>query len=312
MRKNLEDRVEEYKKTAMKQNNFLLLMVKAMQDACLHLGLLKTTFSEMKFGIIEFQHYYLEVCGLLDYLELHKPHMDGQRPPATTVSHCVGAFTTIAHTVQDFHTAGLPIWFIRPQKYWDTPVSCNILEIVSPLNPASSLCVSEHDPPFSPIFRGFATSYEKHDTIHGYSRQWLVFRDPFQDERSKGNLIYLGVTCFLTLPIASRPLAISSVGPEKVSPKHSQPTGQGSSCESNLSSHSISSHCRLSKPQSLKKSKLVIMTNSFHWRVILRHFQFLPGVLHFRPSTDLCLVSLKHTRHQRTTAIMPFLTLVFL
>jgi hypothetical protein len=54
MRKNLEDRVEEYKKTAMKQNNFLLLMVKAMQDACLHLGLLKTTFSEMKFGVTNF------------------------------------------------------------------------------------------------------------------------------------------------------------------------------------------------------------------------------------------------------------------
>jgi hypothetical protein len=122
IRKNFEDRVEEYKKTAMKQNNFPLLMVKAMQDACLHLGSLKTTFSEMKFGITKFQHYYLEVCGLLDYLELHKPCINGQRPPATTVSHCVEAFTTIACTVQDFHTAGLPIWFIQPQKYWDTPV----------------------------------------------------------------------------------------------------------------------------------------------------------------------------------------------
>jgi hypothetical protein len=191
MRKNLEDKVEEYKKTAIKQNNFLLLMVKAMQDACLHLSLLKTTFSEMKFGVTKFQRYYLKVCSLLDYLELHKPCMDGQRPPATTVLHCVGAFMTIVHTVQDFYTAGLPIWFIQPQKYWNTPISCNILKIVSPLNPASSLCVSEHDPPFSLIFRGFVTSY---DAIHGYSRQWLVFRDPFQDECLKGNLIYLGVT----------------------------------------------------------------------------------------------------------------------
>src|SRR6266446_3874400 len=157
--------------------------------------------------------------------------MDGQRPPATTVAHCVGAFTNIAHTAQDFYSAGLPIWFIRPQKTWDSPISCNILEIVSPLNPASSLCVSEHDPPFLPIFRGFATVHEKHGAIHTYSRQWLAFKDPFQAEPSKGNLIYLGASCFLTLATGSSPLAIRSVGPEKVS-QQSQPTARGSSCES--------------------------------------------------------------------------------
>ena len=31
--------------------------------------------------------------------------------------------TNIARTVQDFHTAGLPIWFIRPKKSWDAPIS---------------------------------------------------------------------------------------------------------------------------------------------------------------------------------------------
>jgi len=102
MMKNLEDRIEEYKKTATKPNTFLLLMVKAMQDACVRLGSLKTTFSEMKFGVTEFQRYYLEVYGLLDYLELYVPRMDGQKTAATTVAHCVGAFTSIARTVQDF------------------------------------------------------------------------------------------------------------------------------------------------------------------------------------------------------------------
>ena len=311
MRKNLEDRVEDYKKTAAKPNPFLLLMVKAMQDACVRLGSLKTTFSEMRFGVTEFQRYYLEVCGVLDYLELYKPRMDGQRPAAITVAHCVGAFTSIVRTVQDFHSAGLPVWFIRPKKSWDSPISCNILKIVSPLNPASSLCVSEHDPPFSPIFRGFATTPEKHGAIHSYSRQWLAFKDPFQDEPSKGNLIYLGATCFLTLLTGSRPLVIQSVGPKKVSPEHSQPTGQGSSCESGLSSHGIFSYCRLSKPQNLKRPKPVIATNSFHWKVISRRSQFLPGMLHFGPSTDLRLISSRYTRRQHTMAIMLFLTLVF-
>ena len=224
MRKNLEDRIEDYKKTAMKTNDFLLLMVKAMQDTCIRLGSLKTTFSEMRFGVMEFQCYYLEVCGILDYLELYKPCMDGQRQAATTVANCVGAFTTIACTVQDFNSAGLPVWFIRPRNDWDSPISCNILEIVSPLNPASSLCVSEHNPPFSLIFRGYATAHEKHGTIHRYSREWLAFKDPFQGELSKGNSIYFSAACFLTLPTGSRSLAIQFLGPEKVSPEHSQPT----------------------------------------------------------------------------------------
>ena len=107
MRKDLEGGINDYKKIARKPNSFLLLMVKAMQDACVHLGLLKNTYSEMRFGVTKFQWYYLEVYGLLDYLKLHVLHMDGQRPAATTVTHCVGAFMHIARTVQEFYTAGL-------------------------------------------------------------------------------------------------------------------------------------------------------------------------------------------------------------
>ena len=55
MRKDLEGRINDYKKIARKPNSFLLLMVKAMQDACVHLGLLKNTYSEMRFGVTKFQ-----------------------------------------------------------------------------------------------------------------------------------------------------------------------------------------------------------------------------------------------------------------
>jgi hypothetical protein len=130
MATTVENRVEIYKTTS-KPNNLLLSLVKAMQDACLRLGSLKTTYSEMRFGVTEFQRYYLEARGCLDYLEFYKPRMDGQKPPADTVSNCVGAFTNTARVVQDFHTAGLPIWFLRPAKIWDTPVVCNVLEVVA-------------------------------------------------------------------------------------------------------------------------------------------------------------------------------------
>ncbi len=133
MMMNLESRVYEYRKTSTIPNPLLLIMVKAMQDACVRLGSLKTTFTEMGFGVTEFQRYYLEVHALLDYLELYKPRMDGQKPAATTVANCVGIFTNIGRVTQDFCTAGIPVWLLRPRKLWESPITCNILEVVTPL-----------------------------------------------------------------------------------------------------------------------------------------------------------------------------------
>ena len=50
-------------------------------------------FSEMRFGLTEFQHYYLEIHGFLDYMEIYKPHMDSKKPSAEIVVSCVGALT---------------------------------------------------------------------------------------------------------------------------------------------------------------------------------------------------------------------------
>src|SRR6266540_3324168 len=117
----LENRIEDYRKTAPKPNNLLLSLLKAMQDAYIRLASLKTTFFEMRFGVTEFQRYFLELHGCLDYLELYKPRMDGKKPAAETVANCVGAFTNIARVVQDFHTAGLPVCFLQPTVIWDNP-----------------------------------------------------------------------------------------------------------------------------------------------------------------------------------------------
>jgi hypothetical protein len=134
----------------------------------------------MWFKITEFQRLYLETYALLDYLEIYKPRMDGLQTSATTVANCIGAVTNISHIVQYFHTAGLPIWFLRPLK--TGPFPNNVLTVVSPLNPDDSLCVSPRDPPFPVIYRGYLNAKEKHDAIHSYSRKWFVFKDPFRDD----------------------------------------------------------------------------------------------------------------------------------
>jgi hypothetical protein len=179
MWKELKERVEKYVKKST-PNSLLSLLVRAMDDALVRMRSLKSPFGLMWFKVTEFQRLYLESYGLLDYLETYKPRMDGQIPPATTVAKCIGAFTTVPQIAQYFHTAGLPIWLIQP---WKTgPFPYNVLTVVSPLNPTDSLCISPHEPPFPVIFRGFVNTREKHDAIHSYSRKWLVFKDPFQDE----------------------------------------------------------------------------------------------------------------------------------
>jgi hypothetical protein len=180
MMSSIEDRIEDHKRAFPKTNRLLLLLVRAMQDSFARLNSLKTTFLEMRIGVTEFQRYYLEIYGCLDYLEIYKPRMDGEKPKAQSVVNCIGAISSIPRIVQDFHTAGLPVWFLRPSTFWDSPTRCNILEIVAPLDPADVLCVSEHYPPFPAIFYGSWGDPKRHDAFYNHTRMWLVFKDPFE------------------------------------------------------------------------------------------------------------------------------------
>jgi hypothetical protein len=182
---NMEDRIEDHKRAFPNTNSLLLLLARAMQDAFARLHSLKTTLTEMRVGVAEFQRYYLELYGCLDYLEIYKPRMEGLKPPAESVANCMGTITNVPSTVQDFYTAGLPVWFLRPSTVWDSPVRCNILETVTPLDPGDVLCVSEHYPPFPAIFYGSATDPKRHGACYAHSRKWLVFKDPFGDLTSQ-------------------------------------------------------------------------------------------------------------------------------
>ena len=115
-----------------------------MHDTSHCLDALKTTYSEMRFSVTEFQRYYLEACGCLDYLELYKLHMDGEKLYVETVSKCVWAFPNITCVTQDFHMSGLPVWLLHPSNPWDTPVQSNILDIVNPVKPIDTFTCSSH------------------------------------------------------------------------------------------------------------------------------------------------------------------------
>ena len=184
MKSDLESRVEDHAQTFPNPNKFLLLLVNGMRHSFTRLSSLKTTFAEMRTGVTEFQQYYLEIYGCLDYLEIYKPRMQGERPPAECVTNCMGAITNIPQIVQDFWTAGLPVWFLRPSSVWDSDVNCNILKIVTPLDPTEILCVDHHYPPFPPIFYGSSADPKKHNAFYSLSRMCLVFQDPFEGPKS--------------------------------------------------------------------------------------------------------------------------------
>ena len=80
MSKELKERIKIYKKKSS-SNTKLTLLVRAMDDALIHMGSLKSPFGLMWFKITEFQCLYLEIYAFLNYKEIYKPRMDRHQPP---------------------------------------------------------------------------------------------------------------------------------------------------------------------------------------------------------------------------------------
>jgi hypothetical protein len=181
MRKQLEERIHLYCVDHDQRSSFydiLLLLERDMHNASSRIGSLHMTFTQMVFQVTEFQRCYLETRGLLDYLEEYLPRMNGGLKAATSVMKCVGAITSKPSVVQDFFTAGLPVWFIQP--FVPGPFPHNILNVVTAFEPADFVCVDNAVPPFPVIYDGPLINVEKHNALHRFSRKWLVFKDPFQ------------------------------------------------------------------------------------------------------------------------------------
>ena len=181
MRKQLEERTHLYCANHDQHSSFyniLLLLKRDMHNASSRIGSLHMTFTQMVFQVTEFQCCYLEIRGLLDYLKVYLPRMNGALKAATSVMKCVCAITSNPSVVQDFFTAGLPVWFIQPLA--PGPFPHNVLNVITAFEPANFVCVENAVPPFPAIYDGPLTNEKKHNALHRFTRKWLVFKDPFQ------------------------------------------------------------------------------------------------------------------------------------
>jgi hypothetical protein len=62
-------------------------------------------------------------------MEIYKPHMDGQAPPAAGVADTIGAFTTSIHVAQNMFLASLPCWLIQESKTFGDKKIFSVAEI---------------------------------------------------------------------------------------------------------------------------------------------------------------------------------------
>ncbi|KDQ55339.1 hypothetical protein JAAARDRAFT_48729 [Jaapia argillacea MUCL 33604] len=156
--------------------SFAILCV-AMKHSFVRLQNLATSRRGLMMAVTEFQHYYLEIVGGLDYMEIYRPVMDGLAPPTPTLASVIGAFTFEPSVAQWCFAAGIPIWLIRPRSsLLPSTVLCTRVELTPPNDLLEWQDWSLEPLPI--IFTGYAGSDYKIGQIHKFSRV-LPFPNPF-------------------------------------------------------------------------------------------------------------------------------------
>lgn len=179
LHRDLQSRAEAHIETLPEPKVFPLALVELWNHTLPRLAALPMSFEQVCFCVTDYQRLYLEVRGLMDYVEIYKPRMDGKAPRVYPVADCIGVFTTTPIVVQQFFRAGLPVWFIRTTEHFRTS-ACNASELVKPISPTGILTTRPHPDSPPEIYNG-VNDDRKHTALYRFSRDWLSFKDPFSE-----------------------------------------------------------------------------------------------------------------------------------
>ena len=95
----MQERVLHYKAASHCPNTAVTTIDRSMYNVSEQLNHLPATLPQIQYFVVIFQHYFLELRGILDYLEIYEPCINGILPPATTTANTIRAFTNNAHIV---------------------------------------------------------------------------------------------------------------------------------------------------------------------------------------------------------------------
>ncbi|KAK1233322.1 hypothetical protein PQX77_003526, partial [Marasmius sp. AFHP31] len=92
-----------------------------------------------------FQHWFLELLGALDWVEVYQLIMEGRCPPSESSSNSagvtIGAFLTSVRDCEHFFKAGLPFWLVRSAEHHPT---CQVDKEVPLITPQlMQICVDD-------------------------------------------------------------------------------------------------------------------------------------------------------------------------
>jgi hypothetical protein len=110
------------------------------------------------FVVQDLQRMWLHIWGILDYMEIYKPRMDGHAPPAADVADTMETFTTSIHVAQDMFLTGLACWLIWESK---TLSDERIFRIAEVLHPKNYIVLDSHKFNYPVIYKGPAAALEK-------------------------------------------------------------------------------------------------------------------------------------------------------
>ncbi len=157
--------------------NLLRLLCTCMENMLLRLGHVSTDALTIQVMVATAQRFWLETVAALDYMDLYKPIMDGQaqRDSRLRGERLVGAFTTNVDVVQMFCSAGIPVYFVRPNDVFDNQIVLKVGPLLRPPSQNTTLPT----PPYPIIFMGRPSDPRKFTAIHKFLQKFQAHRDPY-------------------------------------------------------------------------------------------------------------------------------------
>jgi hypothetical protein len=174
----LTDRVTKHEQSTASERRISLLQpsVKWIEQVLDQLHSVHMPFRHIEFVVRDLQRMWLHVWGVLDYMEIFRPRMDGKAPPVEGVADTVGTITNSIRVAQDMFLAGLPCWLIR-----DSSTFCDqkIFRIAEIFHPKDYIVLGPHKFNYPIIYEGSGAGLEKYAVIERFARNFLRSRDPF-------------------------------------------------------------------------------------------------------------------------------------